>query len=288
MPFLASALTFDALLAAIPFLLLLLVGLTALAQAMAGAAALGTGPVDPNELFHRFLPPHVTSPGADPFAVIERILTRITERRSQISLVAVPAFVWFSTRLFAGVRTALNEIYDVSVRPSRPRHPIIAYLRGKLRDAGMVLATLLLFLGNTAVTASLAYGESRGALVAPHLRFWVTWLGRLTGEGLAFVFQVVLFYVVYRYASLRRIPGRIALIASVFSAVCFEIAKRLYGLYLAHIASFEGISGDGQVGAVVLFVLWVYYTAIVFLVGGVVAEMWDLRTMQTQQRGLLD
>jgi membrane protein len=202
--------------------------------------------------------------------------------------VAVPAFVWFSTRLFAGVRTALNEIYDVSVRPSRPRHPIIAYLRGKLRDAGMVLATLLLFLGNTAVTAGLAYGESRGALVAPHLRFWVNWLGRLTGEGLAFAFQVVLFYVVYRYASLRRIPGRIALIASVFSAVCFEIAKRLYGLYLAHIASFESMSGDGQVGAVVLFVLWVYYTAIVFLVGGVVAEMWDLRTMQTQQRGRLD
>jgi membrane protein len=287
-PFLASALTFDALLAAVPFLLLLLVGLTALAQAMAGAAALGTGPVDPNELFHRFLPPHETAAGADPFAVIERILTRITERRSQISLVAVPAFVWFSTRLFAGVRTALNEIYDVSVRPSRPRHPVIAYLRGKLRDAGMVLATLLLFLGNTAVTASLAYGESRGALVAPHLRFWVTWLGRLMGEGLAFAFQLVLFYVVYRYASLRRIPGRIALIASVFSAVCFEIAKRLYGLYLAHIASFESMSGDGQVGAVVLFVLWVYYTAIVFLVGGVVAEMWDLRTMQTQQRGRLD
>jgi membrane protein len=287
-PFLASALTFDALLAAVPFLLLLLVGLTALAQTMAGAGALGTGPVDPNELFHRFLPPHETAPGADPFAVIERILTRITERRGQISLVAVPAFVWFSTRLFAGVRTALNEIYDVSVRPSRPRHLVIAYLRGKLRDAGMVLATLLLFLGNTAVTASLAYGESRGALVAPHLRFWVTWLGRLTGEGLAFTFQVVLFYVVYRYASLRRIPGRIALIASVFSAVCFEIAKRLYGLYLAHIASFESVSGDGQVGAVVLFVLWVYYTAIVFLVGGVVAEMWDLRTMQTQQRGRLD
>jgi membrane protein len=280
-------LTFDALLAAIPFFLLLLVGLTALAQAAAGTS-LGTGPADPNQLFHRFLPPHDTTPGADPFALIERILTRITERRGQISLVAVPAFVWFSTRLFAGVRTALNEIYDVSVRPTRPRHPVVAYLRGKVRDAGMVLATLLLLLGNTAVIAGLAYLESRGAEVAPQLRFWVSWLGRLLGEGLAFGFQVLLFYVVYRYASLRRIPGRIALIASVFSAVFFEVAKRLYGLYLTHIASFESVSGDGQVGAAVLFVLWVYYTAIVFLVGGVVAETWDLRTMQTQQRGRLE
>jgi len=272
----------------VPFLVLLVVGLTTLAQALAAGTALGTAPVDPNLLFHRFLPPHDTSPGADPFAVIERILTRITERRGQVSLVAIPAFVWFSTRLFAGARIALNEIYDVSVRPTRPRHPVIAYLRGKLRDAGMVLGTLLLFLANTALSAGLAYLESRGAEVAPPLRFWVTWAGRFLGEGLAFAFQFLLFYIVYRYASVRRIPARIALIAAGFTTVFFEVAKRLYGLYLTHLATFESASGGGQVGAVVLFVLWVYYTAIVFLVGGVVAETWELRTMQTQQRGLLE
>jgi membrane protein len=272
----------------VPFLVLLVIGLTTLAQALAAGAAFGAAPVDPTVLFHRFLPPHDTSMGEDPFAVVERIFTRITERRGQVSLVAIPAFVWFSTRLFAGVRTALNEIYDVSVRPSRLRHPVIAYLRGKLRDAGMVLGTLLLFLGNTALTAGLAYLESRGAEVAPGLRFWVTWAGRFLGEALAFAFQFLLFYVVYRYASLRRIPGRIALIAAAFSAVCFEVAKRLYGLYLAHLASFESMSGGGQLGAMGLFVLWVYYTAIVFLLGGVVAETWELRTMQTQQRGRLE
>lgn len=271
-----------------PFFLLLLVGLTALAQTLAAGASLGTGAADLTQLFHRFLPPHDTTPGADPFALIEGILTRITERRGQVSLVAIPTFVWFSTRLFAGVRTALNEIYDVSVRPTRPRHPVVAYLRGKLRDAGMVLATLLLLLGNTAVVAGLAYLESRGAQVAPHFRFWVSWVGRLVGEGLAFAFQLVLFYVVYRYASLRRIPGRIALIASAFSAVFFEVAKRLYGLYLTHVAALENVQGGGQVGAAVLFVLWVYYTAIVFLLGGVVAETWELRTMQVQQRGRLE
>jgi membrane protein len=258
-----------------------------LAQALAAGASLETGPVDPNQLFHRFLPPHNTTAGADPFAVIERVLSRITERRGEVSLVAVPAFVWFSTRLFAGVRTALNEIYDVAVRPPRQRHPIVSYLRGKLWDARMVLATLLLFLCNTTVTAGLTYLQARESLVAPQFRFFVSTAGRVTGEGLAFVFQLSLFYIVYRYASLRRIPGRMALIASCFSAVFFEVAKRLYGLYLAHVASIEGLSGDAQVGAIVLFVLWVYYTALVFLLGGVVAETWDLRIMQQDQRGVL-
>jgi membrane protein len=264
-----------------------LVGLTHLAQALTAGAVVDAGPVDPNQLFHRFLPSHNTTPGSDPFALIERVLTRITEKRGEVSLVAVPAFVWFSTRLFAGVRTALNEIFDVAVRPPRQRHPVVAYLRAKFWDARMVVVTLFLFIGNTALIAGLAYLQARESHVAPQFRFFVSTVGRVTGEGLAFLFQLLLFYVVYRFASFRRIPGRIALIASCFSSVLFEVAKRLYGLYLAHIASIEGLSGDAQVGAIVLFVLWVYYTALVFLLGGVVAETWELRMMQTHQRGVL-
>ena len=67
----------------------------------------------------------------------------------------------------------------------------------------------------------------------------------------------------------------------------FEVAKRLYGLYLAHFASVGGASGDANIGAAVLFILWIYYTAIVFLLGGVVAETWELRRMQQRQRIIL-
>ena len=68
-PFLASAITFDALLAAVPFVLLLLVGLTFVAQHLAGMRD-----IDPLLFFHRFLPPHETEGGQDPFAVVEDVL----------------------------------------------------------------------------------------------------------------------------------------------------------------------------------------------------------------------
>ena len=109
----------------------------------------------------------------------------------------------------------------------------------------------------------------------------------MLGELLAFVFSLSLFYVTYRYASIRRLPWRTALLASAFTAVLFEVAKRLYGLYLTHFASVEGAIGDANIGAAVLFVLWIYYTAIVFLLGGVVAETWELRQMQHRQRIIL-
>jgi membrane protein len=266
----------------VPFVLLLLIGLTHLAQAVT------QGPeVDTVHLFHRFLPPHSTLPDSDPFAVIERLLTGITEKRGQLSLYAVPTFLWFSTRLFAGIRTALNDIYDVSLRPPRYRGIITLFLFAKLRDAAMVVGTVILFLANTLLTTGLTIVQARGAETAPQFGFFVSTVGRFLGEFLAFAFSVSLFYVTYSYASVRRLPWKTALLAATFTALLFELAKRLYALYLANFASFEGLGGDANLGAIVLFILWVYYTAIVFLLGAVVAETWELRKMLKRQRAIL-
>lgn len=270
------------MLAAVPFVLLLLIGLTHLAQAVT------QGPeVDTIHLFHRFLPPHSTLPDRDPFAVIEKLLTGITEKRGQLSLYAVPTFLWFSTRLFAGIRTALNDIYDVSLRPSRQRGIITLFLLAKVRDAAMVVGTVILFLANTLLTTGLTILQARGTESVPQFGFFVSTVGRFLGEFLAFSFSVSLFYVTYSYASVRRLPWKTALLAATFTALLFELAKRLYALYLANFASFEGLGGDATLGAIVLFILWVYYTAIVFLLGAVVAETWELRKMLERQRAIL-
>lgn len=263
-----------------PFILLVLIGLTHLVEAFTHAPSMDT-----MVLFHRFLPPHNLQP--DPFSLIEKLLAGITEKRGQLSLYAAPAFLWFSTRLFAGIRTSLNDIFDVSLRPERHRAFVVVYLQAKLRDAIMVIGTVFLFLTNTLLTTGLAIAQARGAETIPQLGFFVSTVGRLLTEVLAFAFSVSLFYITYRYASVRRLPWRTALLASIFTAVLFEAAKRLYALYLANFASFQALGGDANLGAMALFIIWVYYTAIVFLLGAVVAETWELRAMQERQRAIL-
>jgi membrane protein len=214
-------------------------------------------------------------------------LSGIARNRGELSLYAAPAFLWFSTRLFAGIRTALNDIYDVSLRPTRHRAILTLFVLAKLRDASMVIATVILFLANTLLSTGLVVLQARGAASVPQLGFFVSTVGRFLGEFLAFAFSVSLFYVTYSYASLRRLPWRTALLASTFTALLFELAKRLYALYLANFASFEGLGGDANLGAIVLFVLWVYYTALVFLLGAVVAETWELKKMLDRQQAIL-
>lgn len=279
-PFLASGLTFDALLAAVPFVILLLVGLT---QLLEGSQVT---PLSPEELFHRFLPPHVSGPG-DPFGVIESVLVGIARNKGTLSLYAVPAFVWFSTRLFAGTRTALNHVFDVGVRPGRSRHFLISFGKAKARDILMVILTLTLFVVNAMLTAGLSLVQ-RQEWQSAVTTFFVSNGGRILGELLTICFSVSLFFVVYSYASTRRLPWRTALLAASFSAVMFEIAKRMYAFYLTNFAAIRAASGDAKVGAVVLFVLWIYYTALVFLLGGVVAETWELRRMRQRQRAMME
>jgi YihY family inner membrane protein len=270
--FLASALTFDGLLTAIPFLLLLLVGLTHVAQLSSGSSV-----QDLQQLFQRFVPPASVPNAAGPFAGVEHFLVGFLRARTTVSLYALPLFLWFATRLFASIRTALTLVYDAPRRPG-DRHFVLAYLAGKLRDMMMVLLTAGLLIVTAALSAGLKVVGGRGneLVAAPGLRFFLTGAGHLLAEVIAFGFSVSLFYVVYRHASPRRLPRRAALAGSLVTAGLFEVAKRLYGWYLLHLAVVNRFSADASTGAAILFVLWLYYTALVFLIGAVVAETWDL------------
>ena len=113
----------------------------------------------------------------------------------------------------------------------------------------------------------------------------VSTLERWGAEGLAFILLLALFFLLYRYGSIRKVRWQGALVAAVFMSVAFEIAKRLYGLYLQGATGYGTAVADASLGAAALFIVWLYYSALVFLLGGVVAETWELRAMQREQRG---
>jgi uncharacterized BrkB/YihY/UPF0761 family membrane protein len=51
--------------------------------------------------------------------------------------------------------------------------------------------------------------------------------------------------------------------------------------------TFDRLLSDTNAIALLLFVLWMYVTAVVFLAGGVLAETYDLARRQREQRAIL-
>jgi membrane protein len=265
-PFLASALSFDLLLTIIPFVALLLATVGYLVQHQ-----VTTQQMELHELLARLLPSTAGGVPEKAFEEVERALASVVRQRVRLTAVGLPLFFWFSTRLFGGLRAALNEVFDTDER--RP-WPV-----AKLLDLGMVLCTgTLLVLGALVTT-----WEARNAgSVSPS--FAIDWLWRLSLQTTSFGLGVAMFFVVFKMLPSRRIVWRTALVAAVFCSLGFEVAKRLYALYVTRFATLDRVASDANIVALFLFLLWVYYTAYLFLLGGEVAEMYDLVRMRRSQR----
>jgi membrane protein len=262
-PFLASALSFDVILTAIPFLIVLVGVLGSLVHYQ-----ITTQEISLAELLQRFLP-QLEGRGAEAVQYVETVLEQMIASRGQLTLVGLPLFLYFSTRLFGGLRAALNEVFDTEER--RP------WWVAKLLDLSLVLLTGSLLLAS-ALLPALSFGRLSGG------EFVVEWLYRLSLEIIAFAFSTILFLGVFKILPSRRIAWRTALVASVFCALAFEVAKRLYALYLSNFVTLDRLASNANVGAFILLIVWIYYTNCLFLIGGEIAESYDLARMRRGQR----
>lgn len=273
-PLLASALTFDALLALIPLVVLVIEALGWILSQMAYVEL-----ADPSALVTALLPQHVHTPGSgDPFALIEGMLATVQGYRSRFSWVAVPAFLWFGSRLFAAVRNCLSQIFEAR-QPQRHERPVfdflLGFLFGKLRDFGMMGILLMLALVNTVLSAGVTLLASEAVSLTPPFTFLTSTVGRILAELLTIGSAMLLFTLLYRYASPKRLAWKGSLLAAGVATFGFEVAKRLYGLYLSYWAGGGVYAVDASIGAVLLFLLWVFWVAMVFLIGAAAAAVWE-------------
>ena len=264
-PFLASALSFDLLLTALPFAVLVLAGVGYLVQHQ-----ITTNQIDVHELLERFLPLGGAG-GTEMFRRVEEILTALVQARGRLTVFGVPLFLWFSSRFFGGLRVALNEVFDSDeIRP----WPV-----AKLTDLAMVFVTASLLVANAALPALRA--QSAEALGDS---FVVTWLYRFSLEIISFAFSTGLFFLIFEILPSRRLAWRTALVSALFCAVAFEVGKRLYALYLTRFVTLDRVASDANLVALFLFFLWVYGMAYAFLLSCEVAEVVDLIRLRRAQR----
>ncbi len=264
--FLAGGIAFNILLAAVPFVLLFASGLAYLLNQSADASS-----AEINDVIYRFLPP---SPAGE---TLGKVLVDIIKSRQAIGIYSVIGFVWFSTRLFGSLRSVLAQIFDID-----SDRGIIA---GKIFDIQITIVSSLLLVAYTALNTYLALATTRGLTLLGELGLRKDMMGSLEyniGQLIAFVFIALMFFSLYKFLPNRRIRWQTALIASLFTSFLLELAKRGFGGY---VKSFNpGSLYSGTLAALVIVVVWVYYAAMIFILGGEVAQVYELRRVRRRQR----
>jgi len=264
--FLAGGIAFNIILAALPFILLLAAGVTYFLPLFYRGAINSTEQV--GQFLDHLLPAH--SEANSPY---HKLINDLLRTRRSITIYSALGFIWFSTRLFGSLRTVLASVFDIE-----SERGIIA---GKVFDVKITVVSTVLFAASVTVTTYV--GLASNALVTLGLRTDV--IGRVqywAGRSLGFVFLVLMFFALYKYLPIRRVPAKAAWVAAAFTSVCFEAARTIFSYYTK---TFNPASMySGTLTAIVVVVVWCYYAALIFILGGEVGQVFELRRVRKLQR----
>jgi membrane protein len=194
---------------------------------------------------------------------IGAVVLRIMETRAASGVTGTLILIFFSTPLFGASRLVLHRMLGVKAGGQ--------YLRNLLLDAGLVLLLTVLLFAASSVTWVFQWFQE---LFFQALRVPSVWWYWTTG-AFSVTLSAIMFYFAYHYVPRRRPSVVASLIGAVLAAMLWELAKQLFGLYIRRFGVYDQIYGP--FGVLVAFVMFAYYTSIVFVFGAAYVASLDAR-----------
>ena len=172
--------------------------------------------------------------------------------------ISIAVLIVGATTVFAELQSAMDRIWDVPA--AQKASGLWGTLRARLLSLGFILglgfllAVSLVFSAGVAAFGGWATGLFPG---------WEVLL-QIINMVISFSISTVLFAMIFKLMPQARVSWRDVWIGAVVTAVLFEIGKSLIGLY---IGKSSVTSSFAAAGSLVVLLVWVYYSAQIFLLG---------------------
>jgi len=178
---------------------------------------------------------------------------------------SVTATVFGAVLLLFGATSVLGELQDALDRIWRapagiPRAGVRGLIRSRLLSVAMILGIGGLLVISLLASAALAALRERWDPVFEH---WST-VASIVELGFSFLLVTVVFATIYKVMPRVRVHWRDVWIGAAVTSLLFTAGKFLIGMYIGR----SGItSGFGAAASLVVVLVWVYYSAQLFLLG---------------------
>lgn len=177
-----------------------------------------------------------------------------------------------ATTVFAELQDTLDHVWRAPARPVG--RGLWALARTRVLSFGLILGVGFLLIVSLLASAALAALR----------RWWAPWLGGwsalidVVDTALSWGLVTLLFAMIYKLMPRVRIAWADVWLGAIVTSLLFQLGRQLIGLYLGHSAV---TSGFGAAGSLVVVLVWVYYSAQIFLFGAeftwVMAHRWGSR-----------
>lgn len=184
------------------------------------------------------------------------------------SLISILVLLVGASSVFSHIQYALNKIWDV---PSSPRPGVLKTLIYHFQSFLMVLVVgflLLVFLLMSGLVSALAstVGAGSQAAVSPEVVNFI----------FLFLLTMLLFATLYRVIPDKAITWKDVWLGAAVTALLFILGRYAIQLYLT--INRSG-STYGAAGALIVLLVWIYYSAQIFLLGAEFTQVYSRRFM---------
>lgn len=199
------------------------------------------------------------------------ILTGVKSQAGGATIVGVITLLMGASGVFQQLDVSFNKIWKVP-QPTTPLtmvQTIVKTIRTRLFSFGMVLAVgflLLVSMALTGISQALLQGFSDLPL-----------LGSVAGVALGLLLSVVLntlvFALLFKYLPDTVVHWRDVWLGAALTAVIWELAKYILAWYIGRSA--QSYSAYGAVGAVLVLMVWIYFSSQILFFGAEFTEAYS-------------
>jgi membrane protein len=172
------------------------------------------------------------------------------------TIIGIVTLTATASGMFGEMQSALNAIWK-----AEPKGTTVSRLiRARAASLGLVAALGFLLIVSLVVSAALTMFGNHINSILPFGKLILTVLNVVVSLALI----SVLFAAIYKVLPDRHLEWRDVVVGAVVTAVLFTLGKSLIGWY---VGSSAVASSYGAAGALIILLLWVYYSVQIFLLG---------------------
>lgn len=203
--------------------------------------------------------------GHDAAEAIQTMIASADNKRSGTlgAILGFGALLLTASGVFGEMQTGLNRIWKAEPKTST----VSRLVRARAASLGLVAALGFLLMVSLAVSAAITAFSHMLQHVLPNIDL----LLRAVNFLISLLLISTLFATIYKILPDAPTTWKDVGVGAVVTAFLFTVGKTVIGLY---IGSSQVASSYGAAGALVIVLLWVYYSAQIFLLGAEFTRAW--------------
>lgn len=237
----ASSIAYYALLSLFPFFLL----------AFSAFASIASTDADRQAIFD-----FVLTYFPQQFTFVSENFAAMQEARVRLGIAGSAVMIWAAMGVFGAVTSAVNHAWGVDKQPSYFKHKLISLLMLAMAGVLMIIGLLVVSAINV-VEASWAVALIERAPGLMNLQSFAL-------KSATTIFFILVVGMVFYFVPNAKVRFRDVWVGAVITGLLWRLALAGFSQYVRDQSRF---SVHGSIGGVVVFLLWVYISAVIFLYG---------------------